>query len=514
MNAKIFSALLAAIMAFSTVSAACPVAFATDDKPVSKEDTTISSEEKEKDDVSNESSESSESETTETSESEAPIENDESVPEDKPLVSLSSTALPSTEAVTVTVPEDFTPNYASKVGGSIVENHTELPAGVTIAEAAMTGTTRGVIRVVIGKEAEKNLTIDLSNLIFAAFPDDQIYEPSFKYTFNIYIDNESGHSYKYLDDSFVLRTADYGSFTYNDSFKKGTATGYDGQILPVSFYAAVHEHLAIKELFDRKSITVNELFNIADKLEAKGFTGENALYNYVLDFYNKLYEANETSLEALLKAKPQLEKELFFEGNMWRGRMKPEELRTLCYQYPELQNNIYVINKLKDGSVQFQLKWPDDKLAEFYYNLYYNDFFSFGFGEEAGKLDPKDGTDFTRTRGLADYENNAELYNQTDAYFASALNLGAEVKEGTEEAESPTLTVAFGMDGPGLGNTYYGYYQSSFYSEFQLERLPDPEKPRPRPTPDDDEEEETKPTPKPVIKEPEKLVIPQTGAAL
>lgn len=277
--------------------------------------------------------------------------------------------------------------------------------------------------------------------------------------FRFYVTNESGHLYAYQEGSLHLSTADSSSSENVSPF-----TGFDGQKIPYSFIGSVPaSHKAIyKELFGvsgSSKVTAEMMFNLYDYLEEKGYTGDSALTDFMLDYYNGLYRSDYTTWEKLVEAKKTALCDTFAQSGVNSiFTMSYAQMKAYCEEHPELapyvQYTADSASPADDDAVKVQIKWPEEKLASFSYNVFYEDFFSFAYGEEEmAQLNPNGNTTFTRMRGVGDYMvKDGELYQKADAYFASLENASS-----LADGESLSFDFKWAVDGPGVGNSYQKY---------------------------------------------------------
>lgn len=66
----------------------------------------------------------------------------------------------------------------------------------------------------------------------------------------------------------------------------------------------------------------------------------------------------------------------------------------------------------------FQLKWPESGLQTAGYDGWYQSMFAFAFGDDMANLStPPSGHTSCHERGVGDYMEGTDLWEQTDAYF-------------------------------------------------------------------------------------------------
>ena len=309
----------------------------------------------------------------------------------------------------------------------------------------------------INADAPSDLKIDLSAL------NDMTYEgsvmPGAKRTINIRLTNKSQNSYKYKAQSFKLDT-----LTHSEAGELSPFVGADGKQIPYSYIGAVSPSIQpIYQLFgcDSSGVTIQMLLGIYDTLASRGYTGSTALADYLKDYYNNYWETSYADFNELVSAQGTRLADLFAQGGAESTfSISAEELNTLCPEGHPLHNFVSVSGS---DPLQVQIKWPEEALAAFSYNIFYSDFFSFAYGDEAAILDPGfTGTAFSRTRGLSDYRDvNGEPYQHAEQYLTSLtttpLQPGAELN----------FTMAMSLDGPGVGNGY-ALYDFGFENSFEL----------------------------------------------
>ncbi len=288
--------------------------------------------------------------------------------------------------------------------------------------------------------------------------------PGDSYPVHVVIRNESGHTYAYQPGSFVLETADPAQAAPDVPLT--SFVGFDGKQIPLTFIGAipVADKSIYSGLYGESSsakVTVEQLFAIYDKLEEKGFSGENALSRYMLSYYNDLYETSFQSWEEMQQDSATWNKFINATANWGRSSqydVTKEQLDKLAAEHPELDDYIYAENK-GNGKLEIQLKFPEQEMAALSYNVFYQELFAAAFGEECAQMDPNRNTAFTRSRGIGDYMTDEALQSQTDAYFAGLENADC-LETGNEICFDAVLT----LDGPGMGNAYQNYDFSYFHA--------------------------------------------------
>lgn len=363
----------------------------------------------------------------------------------------------------------------------------------------------------IDKTASGDLTVDLSSAVGVLLDE---YAKQYGYNsypvlpgdsnrINIYISNDSDKTYYYEKSSLKLAPGDVSGMSEE---QLSPFTGFDGQRLPLTHIGVIsNTNKAIyKELFGvsgSASITADMMFSIYDYLAVKGYTGDDALTNYLLDYYCDYYSTDYASWDELVAAQPSLGDTFAVAGHNSIFEMSYSNMEEYCAEHPELAPFVYyesdVENPSGSDAVKVQIKWPEEKLATFSYNSFYKDYFSIAFGEEEiVQLNPNSNTGFTRTRGVGDYMDiGSALYQQTDSYLT-----GLENADSLANGDTIAFPMMLAVDGPGVGNGYMNYsffYQNSIIlKQVVEEEIPDEEPPLEPPVEEPDPEE-------PPVEEPE-----------
>lgn len=324
------------------------------------------------------------------------------------------------------------------------------------------------VALTINETAGDDVTVEMSEAIIDLINQNGYVMSGDTFPVKVTITNNSNNIYKYADNSFSVSTADISGYSQISDF-----VGYDGQKIPYAFIAAIP--LSNKAIWNglygktgTQAVTAEELFNIYNVLADKGYTGETALTDYLLDYFNKEYGADCKSWSELTSAYPKIANEFAKTGTNGIRNMTYSELETLCEKHPEInQNFIKVTTSSNPDQIGVQLLMPEEELAVYSYNVFYKDLFSVAYGmEECDQLNPNRNTSFTRTRGIGDYaDSSSELYQQTNSYFASLENANSLTK-----GKSVTFDMKLGLDGPDLGNGYQNY-EFSFANSIGFTRI-------------------------------------------
>ena len=319
----------------------------------------------------------------------------------------------------------------------------------------------------ISEGAGDELVIDLSQCALAMW-ENESQMPGVHYKFQILIQNNSQNTYKYKENSFVLAPGDTGELGNLEDGSLLPILTYDGQYMPIRFSGAMLPYYFYEDVFqvdDDTDVTFEMMCQIYDRLKEKGYEGESAITDYMLDYYNTKRGVYYESLLDLFADHPDwLEGNLVTNNGIWT--MSEEELLDYIAKYPWIDRFVYVTGGGNNLSVQ--IKWPEPELAAVSYNSFYCGLFSVVYGQaNVENLNPNgSGVEFSRAHGVGDYLDGTELYKETNEYFSS---LASQEKP---FAPDETLEVwsGYGLDGPGMGNVYQNY-EFTYYNTIELENV-------------------------------------------
>ncbi len=285
---------------------------------------------------------------------------------------------------------------------------------------------------------------------------------------HVHVTNGSTHTYAY--DSFTV-----GLPNMAEVFPDYPLTDFvavDGQRIPLNCIAAIC--VADPAIYDgifgverSSNVTLEMLFNVYDYLAEKGYTGENAMSQCVLDYYNNKFGTNFASWAEMQLDAEVWNKYINSTANFGRNsqyKVSKEVLDALVAEHPELDPFVYV-TKSSGNQLEVQLKYPDAELAALSFDVLYRDLMSVVYGDDVKTLDPIRGTVFSRSHGVGDYLADTALAAKTDAYFA-----GLENADALAPGETLSFDTAVGFDGPGMGNMYQ-LYDMSYYNSVTLARV-------------------------------------------
>ena len=324
--------------------------------------------------------------------------------------------------------------------------------------------------ITINETAPSNVVLDFSSVIQEA--ENITYMPGAIQKFKVHIKNQSGKNYQYKDGSFVLSTADTNDFGTLEEGALLPFLGYDGQYIPITAVGSMLPQYFYQDLFGKASsaaVTFEEMCQIFDKLEEKGYEGENPLDSYMLEYLNKELKTDCGSMEELYLEKPkEVSSILFSSGVTHNGiyTVNEQDLQKYISEYPWLNTYIYA-QRSAQGNLNVQIKWPSEVLAKISYDHWYQRLFQFAFGQEnIEKLKTNTADDpFTNAHDVADYTMNEETYGEANEYFKDLLYADA-----LNSNEETVFDMAFALNGPLMGNVYQNY-SFSWYNVIELEEI-------------------------------------------
>lgn len=329
----------------------------------------------------------------------------------------------------------------------------------------------------IGDSADGDVVLDFSIVIDminewyrkATGDENAVYkaQPSDYGEVDIEVTSSNGHTYRYKDGSFRLETADTSKSENLTDF-----VGFDGQKLPVESLGAIARSTPMTKLFgvfSSREVTLNLILEMKDYLEKAGYTGETALTDYMLAYYNKELGTSYGSFTELAKEHP--EKVVDMQGGMADDQyyITEDQYNDLVKKYPELMGK-YAISEVKsNGKVMVQLKWPEKELAEVSYELFYKELLSFSFGDKASQEEFVDARDqwHKQDLGVKDYMDDTNgTWTKVNDYLKQATAAGLNKENATKLA----ISMAFGFDGPWTTNSYQ-FFKYAWYNSIVMEQV-------------------------------------------
>lgn len=296
----------------------------------------------------------------------------------------------------------------------------------------------------INDTAESDVDVNITDTIAPYFP--SIVMPGARIYVNAHITNTTQNTFTYekgglqIDSGKELESANTGFY------------GYDGKEIDLTQVGGIsYSNKYLKTLLCSAdgNPDINKIKNIYSTLSDMGFSGENAISDYLLDCYQK--ELNDSSLtwDSMYEKYPnKLIKEISQLGaSGWISSDLQDELKGTAFQQ-------YIHFDPKDPT-SMQIKWPEETLATLTYNLFYKDLFAVTFGDEAANVNPNSGNAFTKTRGIADYCDKDDIAYKTADNYLSSLGKNGDGK--INSGETIDVSMALTLDGPDMNNQYQDY---------------------------------------------------------
>ena len=310
----------------------------------------------------------------------------------------------------------------------------------------------------IQEGAEGDQVLELSKLADALA--DTVQYPGDAAQFDIEIHNESGNSYRYKPGSFTLASADTSGMEQSELLP---VLGYDGQWIPFRFTSSMVSNQMLKDLFNTSSVNISleQIVTLYDTLAEEGY---DSLTNYFVAWYNKKNSTDYASFDAIMAVAP-----AFFEdiqkGNAMKFSCTAEQFTELEEAHPEVMRWAYFPSG-KGPEDTFQLKWPESGLQTAGYDGWYQSMFAFAFGDDMANLSTSpSGHTSCHERGVGDYMEGTDLWEQTDAYFR-----GDGQALAPESGSVLSYSGKWALDGPCIRNAYANY-EFSFYGSITLEEV-------------------------------------------
>lgn len=318
----------------------------------------------------------------------------------------------------------------------------------------------------IDETAGENPVIDLTKGMGEFFEGTFVW-PGDHFKFKIVLQNESGKTYRYKDNSFVLAPGDTDEFGNPNDGSMLPVLTYDGQYMPIRMAGSMLPLYFYEDVFhvtQTSEVTFDMMCRIYDYLADAGYTGDTAITDYILEYYNAERGTDYDNLTDLLEGYQNwFAGDLTTSSGIWT--MTEDELNGYIEKYPWIDRFVSVTSS--GDQLRVQIKWPEPELAAVSYNSLYRWLFSMVYGEaNANSLNPNPSgdLDFSRSHAVGDYLPDTDLYAETNEYFEGLFS------DNFETGETVEIWTALGLDGPGTGNTYQNY-GFSFYNIIELEQI-------------------------------------------
>ena len=323
-----------------------------------------------------------------------------------------------------------------------------------------------IFNYVIHDSVSGDLVIDLAKGVLDVW-ENESQMPGDKICYQINIQNDSGKTYAYKDNSFVIAPEDTEKLAELLDSSMLPVLTYDGQHLPLKAAGAMIPEHFYKDIFQVEGsadVTFKMMCDIYTYLEKAGYSGDHAISNYLLTSLNEKYGTSYTSLVEMVGDNPGRLTEMGFTSNGIFENMPKDVLNQYIEEYPWVAP--YIVTKDNGDNVDVQIKWPEGDVAAASYNAFYNGILSAVFGtDKVEQLDTtSQGTEFFRAHGVGRYSQDAALYGETNQFFQE-LTTG-----GVNDGQTISFEAAYGISGPDMGNAYQNY-TFTFYNVIELEEV-------------------------------------------
>ena len=323
-----------------------------------------------------------------------------------------------------------------------------------------------IFNYVIHDSVSGDLVIDLAKGVLDVW-ENESRMPGDKICYQINIQNDSGKTYAYKDNSFVIAPEDTEKLAELLDSSMLPVLTYDGQHLPLKAAGAMIPEHFYKDIFQVEGsadVTFKMMCDIYTYLEKAGYSGDHAISNYLLTSLNEKYGTSYTSLVEMVGDNPGRLTEMGFTSNGIFENMPKDVLNQYIEEYPWVAP--YIVTKDNGDNVDVQIKWPEGDVAAASYNAFYNGILSAVFGtDKVEQLDTtSQGTEFFRAHGVGRYSQDAALYGETNQFFQE-LTTG-----GVNDGQTISFEAAYGISGPDMGNAYQNY-TFTFYNVIELEEV-------------------------------------------
>ena len=321
--------------------------------------------------------------------------------------------------------------------------------------------------ITIDEAAEGDLTIVFSDLMIEALNKYYNYLlPGDSYNMVFVINNQSKHSYVYKDGSAVIATPD----TRGMETLENPPIAFDGQMLPRIFTGARTPNSAIQNLVGvnkSSNVTLRHMLTIYDKLEEAGYTGNDALTNYYLNFYNEKYGTQATTIAELpTKAFAEITNvpssangiyTVYYDGSIVEGDTFDEVASNLAEQYP-MFDKCGKISKITNNSFKVQFYEPESQLSSLTYNKFYQELMCYTIGRTVTHEEANTWTSLAPVGMYLDESNSA--LDDVNAYLNEAISLD-------QPNSSSEIVTGMYLNGPKMGNAYMNY-DFAWYAAIEL----------------------------------------------
>ena len=242
---------------------------------------------------------------------------------------------------------------------------------VTLSEVTGYWKTGYEVTYTITEDAPKDLVIDFTQayeLCVEKYRADSrwYFGPGDSIKVKIKIVNNSSNDYIYINNSFVSAPQDTTLFGSIEEGNVYPALTYDGQLMPIALSTALLTDYFYDDLFGKERanrVSFLEMCQLYEKLEENGYTGENALSDYLVHHFNKKFGETYESIESMAEEHP----DWLLNGGTSMPYTSTEtltnqELETFQKQYPQIAPFFNAVpSRNQENSWSVNIKWPETK---------------------------------------------------------------------------------------------------------------------------------------------------------
>ncbi|MEG0592006.1 MAG: hypothetical protein RR512_01760 [Coprobacillus sp.] len=280
--------------------------------------------------------------------------------------------------------------------------------------------------------------------------------PGESFSFNINIRNQSGVDFTYKKGSYYLTDPTLTGTDNIYGIKSFSGKTINEKLIPYRISSA---KAIYNGLFDKTSsggVTGLQMATIDTYLEDKGYTGDEALTQYLLDYYNKVDKTNAKVISELSTSSL---KSIFSTGiNKSTYSLSDSDYQKLTDK--QRSNMVKVDTK-------YRFRETEKQLSEYYYNYFYD----WCVGVVMGKHVTSEAANGALEKRLVSTSSVVKVYNNVDgirdsqdAYLANILS-----EENMKTGKTATILAGYVLDGPLTGNNAQ-YYEFGFENGIELEK--------------------------------------------
>ncbi|NBK97464.1 MAG: hypothetical protein EOM50_05520 [Erysipelotrichia bacterium] len=293
----------------------------------------------------------------------------------------------------------------------------------------------------------------------------QYISPGDWYGFNIIIENNSKVNFTYKNDSLTVKDVKMkgGEYTNPWGLKSFSGSSIDKEYVP---YRTGNAEAIYSELFDKFTaykVTGKMMLSIEEELAQRDYTGDRALTQYLLNYYNNSkYYNKDGKVATTIPELDEIALNNIFSGG--GGVHNNGTYALLDADYAALSDEqkakLEYVNKN-----QYRFRETEAELAEYYYEYFYDWCVGLQFGKYATYEDANGKDRTVHTSSIVKlYKNQNNVRTNADDYIASQLT-NDNLKAGKESS----FIAGFTLDGPLTGNNAQ-WYKYGFTASITLEK--------------------------------------------